>query len=231
MNGWKYHYQIDGTYGNVQTLNTSLGSGWEYNYRYNYFSPTYTSGYHGLLAYSIYITNTNWTGYYSTTPNFYFYGSRYMYGSDSRNRGTSYLITFIVPVKTGTTASRYGVSGSFRDHATIVNNVATSIKTQLTAPSLGQGLVYAKPLNANRFSLQTVTKQEYDLTSSGTSPFSFTTEELTGTLDGYYSVDTVSPTTIGNFSRFELPKRQIGVGNTEIVTLGGTVYFLSLIHI
>jgi len=225
MNGWKYHYQINGTYGNVSTLNTSLGSGWEYNYRYNYFSPQDTSGYHGLLAYSIYITNTNWTGYYSTTPNFYFYGNRYMYGPDSRYRGTSYLITFIVPVKTGTTASRYGVSGSFRDHATIVNNVATSIKTQLTAPSLGQGLVYAKPLNANRFSLQTVTKQEYDLTSSGTSPFSFTTEELTGTLDGYYSVDTVSPTTIGNFSRFELPKRQIGVGNTEIVTLGGTVYF------
>ena len=79
MTGWKYHYQINGTYGNVSTLNTSLGSGWEYNYRYNYFRPHYYSGYHGLLAYSIYITNTNWTGYYNTTPNFYFYGNRYMY--------------------------------------------------------------------------------------------------------------------------------------------------------
>ena len=227
-NGWKYHYNHGGDAGQQYSLITSLGGGWEYNYRYNYFSPQYSSNNHGLLSYSLYITNSNWSGYYNTTPNLYYYGgssnNRYMYGNDSQYRGNSYFIHMLIPVKTGTTQSRYGTSGSFRTHATIMGNVATSIKNQLTAPTLSQGLVYAKPLNANRFSLQTAAKQEYDLTSSGTSPFSFTTEEITGALDGYYSVDTVSDTSIGNFSRFELPKRQIGVGNTEIVTVGGVVY-------
>ena len=52
----------------------------------------------------------------------------------------------------------------------------------------------------------------------------FQTEELTGMLDGYYSVDTVTDTTIGNFSRFEIPKRGIGIGHTQVVTVGGNTY-------
>ena len=94
----------------------------------------------------------------------------------------------------------------------------------MTAPTLAAGLVYAKPINANRFALQTDAKQEYNLTNSGTSPFNFQTAELTGTLDGYYSVDTVTDTTIGNFSRFEIPQRSIGIGHTQVVTVSGNNY-------
>ena len=227
MEGWRYHYQINGSAGNSSIIN-SLGSNWEYSYRYNYFSPQAASGYHGVLCYTMYITNTAWTGYYNSNPIGYFYGgssSRYMYGNNTSNRGTSYWVEILIPVKQGITASRYGASGSFRSNATIMNQVASEIKTRLTAPTLSQGLVYAKPLDANRFSLQTAQEQEYDLTSHGTSPFSFTTEELTGALDGYYSVDTVTDTTIGNFSRFEIPKREIGIGHTQVVTVDGTVYF------
>ena len=224
MDGWRYHYQISGNTGNSSIIN-SLGDGWEYSYRYNYFSPQDYSGYHGLLCYTMYITNTGWTGYYNNNPIGYFYGSRYMYGYSSNSRGSSYWVEILVPIKTGTTQSRYGASGSFRNHATIMSQVATQIKTRLTAPTLSQGLVYAKPLDANRFALQTSQQQEYDLTNHGTSPFTFTTEEVTGALDGYYSVDTVTNTTIGNFSKFEIPKREIGIGHTQLVAIDGNTYF------
>ena len=221
--GWRYHYYTSGQYGNVYSLNTSLGNGWVYNYAYNYIAPP-SSNFHGLLAYRLYISNTGWTGYYNSTPNMYFYNGSYLYGSGSQTRGNSYFVNFLIPIKTGTTQSRYGQSGSFRNHATIVGNVASQIATQMTAPTLAAGTVYAKPINANRFALQTDSKQEYNLTNSGTSPFNFQTEELTGTLDGYYSVDTVTDTTIGNFSRFEIPKREIGIGHTQVVTVSNNTY-------
>ena len=207
----------------MYSLNTSLGNGWVYNYAYNYIAPP-SSNFHGLLAYRLYISNTGWTGYYNSTPNMYFYNGSYLYGSGSQTRGNSYFVNFLIPIKTGTTQSRYGQSGSFRNHATIVGNVASQIATQMTAPTLAAGTVYAKPINANRFALQTDSKQEYNLTNSGTSPFNFQTEELTGTLDGYYSVDTVTDTTIGNFSRFEIPKREIGIGHTQVVTVSNNTY-------
>ena len=225
MSGWRYHYDSSGTNGNVSTMNTSLGDGWRYNYRYNYFRADQYSYAHGLLAYTLLIDNTGWDGFYNTSPNHYFYGSRYMYGYSSFYRGNSYYIDVLIPIKQGVSNSRYGVSGSFRSHATLMSQIATQVKNRLTAPSLSQGIVYAKPLDANRFALQTANEVEYNLTNSGTSPFTFTTEELTGTLDGYYSVDTVTNTTIGNFSRFEIPKRQIGIGHTQLVTVDGTVYF------
>ena len=225
MSGWRYHYDFSGQYGNVTSMNTSLGDGWRYNYRYNYWNPSQYSYSHGLILYGIYITNDGWPGYYNTTPNHYFYNGSYMYGYQSFNRGNSYYIETLIPIKQGTSGSRYGTSGSFRTHANIVAAIAAQVKAKLTAPTLAQGLVFAKPVDANRFALQTALEQEYDFTNSGTSPFSFTTEELTGTLDGYYSVDTVSDTTIGNFSRFEIPKRQIGIGHTQIVTVDGTNYF------
>ena len=225
MSGWRYHYDFSGQYGNVTSMNTSLGDGWRYNYRYNYWNPSQYSYSHGLILLGIYITNDGWPGYYNVSPNHYFYSGNYMYGYQSFNRGNSYYIETLIPIKQGTTGSKYGTSGSFRTHAQIVSAIATQIKAKMTSPTLAQGLVFAKPVDANRFALQTALEQEYDFTNAGTSPFSFTTEELTGTLDGYYSVDTVSDTTIGNFSRFEIPKRQIGIGHTQIVTVDGTNYF------
>ena len=38
-------------------------------------------------------------------------------------------------------------------------------------------------------------------------------------------MDTVSNTTIGNFSKFEIPKREVGIAHTQIVTIDGNNYF------
>ena len=108
--------------------------------------------------------------------------------------------------------------------STIVGDIATNIKTVLTQPTLAQGVVRCNPINANRFSLKTGDEVPYNLTSAGTSPFTFESEELTGMLDGYYSVDTVTDTTIGNFSKFQIPKRGLGIGHTQVVSIDGTVY-------
>ena len=95
--GWRYHYYTSGQYGNVYSLNTSLGNGWVYNYAYNYIAPP-SSNFHGLLAYRLYISNTGWTGYYNSTPNMYFYNGSYLYGSGSQTRGNSYFVNFLIPV-------------------------------------------------------------------------------------------------------------------------------------
>ena len=222
---FRYNYGKSGILGNENnTMITTLGDGWRYTYETNYFEPDST--YHGMIAMHLIIDNTNWPGYYNnSSPNLYYYGGRYMYGSFSYYSGQRYILDILIPIKSGTTASRYGASGSFRTHATIAQNIATSIKTSLTNPVLSAGIVYAKPINANRFSLKTVNNVDYDITNSGTSPFIFSSGEETGSLDGYYSVDTVTDTTIGNFSKFQIPQRIISIASTEVVNAGGSNYF------
>ena len=56
-----------------------------------------------------YYSNTGWTGYYNNNPiTGNYYSDRYMYGNRSSNRGTSYWIDMLIPIKQGITASRYG---------------------------------------------------------------------------------------------------------------------------
>tara|TARA_B100000073_G_scaffold145508_1_gene119787 strand:- start:5151 stop:11543 length:6393 start_codon:yes stop_codon:yes gene_type:complete len=221
---WKYHYTNDGVRGNENnTMDTSLGDGWRYTYETNYFEPTAND--HGLIMMHLVIDNTGWPGYYNNSnPSIYFWGDRYMYGSQSYYSGQRYDIQMLIPVKAGSTAGNYGASGSVKTHATLAQEVATSIKTALTNPTLSAGLVYANPLNSNRFQLQTSGGTVYNITNSGTSPFTFASEEETGSLDGYYSVDTVTNTSIGNFSKFEIPKRIVSIGNTGVVTVGSNTY-------
>ena len=81
MDGWRYHYQINGTRNYTSSLNTSLGSNWVYSYRANYYSPQASSGYHGLISYTMYLSNTAWTGYNANNPiTGNYYSDRYMYG-------------------------------------------------------------------------------------------------------------------------------------------------------
>ena len=226
--GWKYHYGINGQQGNENnTFDTSLGDGWRFTYESNYFQPQGTNGYHGMLVLGMVIDNSNWPGYYSSqyAQSWYFYSDRYMYGYESWYGGQRYQMKILIPIKAGSTASKYGTSGSFRSTNAIATAIATNIKTTLTQPTLAQGIVYANPINANRFSLKTANNIPYNLTNSGTTPFTFESEELTGMLDGYYSVDTVTDTTIGNFSKFEIPKRTIGISTTEVQSIGSDIYF------
>ena len=137
--------------------------------------------------------------------------------------GQRYMVQVLLPIKGNVSSSRYGPSGSVITNATMALGIANNIRNAFTSPQLSAGTVYAKPVNNDRFALQTSSGVEYDFTNAGTSPFTFTTEEETGTLDGYYSVDTVTDTTIGNFSKFEIPQRTFIVGHADVE--------LSLIHI
>ena len=231
-NGWRYNYRGGGNNHNqYQNFNTSLGDGWRYHYVANYFYPYGAGSYHGMYKIHMVIDNTNWPGAYSSGSyagnyayNAYYYSSSYMYGNFSYYGGQRYMFNIMIPIKSGTTSSKYGQNGTFRNTATIVGDIATNIKTVLTQPTLAQGVVRCNPINANRFSLKTGDEVPYNLTSAGTSPFTFESEELTGMLDGYYSVDTVTDTTIGNFSKFQIPKRGLGIGHTQVVSIDGTVY-------
>ena len=227
QSGWKYHYGVSGQAGNESTnFITTLGDGWRYTYESTYFPPYGTNSYHGIIAMRLVIDNSNWPGYYSSNyvNSNLMYGPNYMSGGDYYG-GQRYDIGFIMQVKAGTTQANYGVSGSVINMPTIALNIATGIKNQLTQPTLSQGVVYANPINANRFSLKDGNNVGYNLTSAGTSPYTFESEELTGMLDGYYSVDTVTDQTIGNFSKFEIPKRSIGIAHTQVEAIGGITYF------
>ena len=230
--GWRYQYRGGGQQHNqYQNFNTSLGDGWRYHYLANYFPPQSTGNYHGMLKMHMVIDNTNWPAAYSSGSyngnyayNSYYYSSSYMYGNFSYYGGQRYMFNIMIPIKAGTNSGRYGQNGTFRNTATIAGGIATQIKTVMTQPTLAQGVVRCNPINANRFSLKTGDEVPYNLTSAGQSPFTFETDELTGMLDGYYSVDTVTETSIGNFSKFQIPKRGLGIGHTQVVTIDGTVY-------
>jgi len=230
--GWRYQYRGGGNRHNeYQNFNTSLGDGWRYHYLANYFPPQSTGNYHGMLKMHMVIDNTGWPAAYSSGSyagnyayNAYYYSSSYMYGNFSYYGGQRYMFNIMIPIKAGTNSGRYGQNGTFRNTATIAGGIATQIKTVMTQPTLAQGVVRCNPINANRFSLKTGDEVPYNLTSAGQEPFTFETDELTGMLDGYYSVDTVTETSIGNFSKFQIPKRGLGIGHTQVVTIDGTVY-------
>ena len=134
----------------------------------------------------IVLSNTNWTGHVnnwtssnlSTAYNIRYGSTRHLHPNTTAGySGTRYQIEVILPVKSGTTASRYGTSGSVKTMAQIANDIATSVSNALTNPDLSAagGTVYAKNINSNRFALQNTAGVTYDITSSGTSPYTFET--------------------------------------------------------
>ena len=55
-------------------------------------------------------------------------------------------------------------------------------------------------------------------------PLRFQTEELTGAIDGYYSVDTTTDTQFESFLNAKVPKRTISVASTAFVTIDSEIY-------
>ena len=220
-----YNYRTDG----VPTNNdnnysnwTSLADGWRYTYDANYFVPDGT--YHGHLCYAMIIDNTGWPGYYQNYSTNNSWWSRSLQMEHQGRGGQRYHVQFILPIRDTVTSSRYGAAGTILTHSSIMNTIANGIKNSLTKPTLSAGEVYANVINGNRFSLKNSDGVEYDLTNSGTSPFSFQTEELTGGLDGYYDVDVTQNSKITTFADTVVPKRTLAVGNTEVVELNNVVY-------
>jgi len=216
-----YNYALFGTRGNENNNYSnwsSLSDGWVYTYESNTFAADQT--YHGMISLTMLLMNTNWSGHSSSwTSNIYYPSGRYPWAYSFGSGGTRYHIEMLIPIKVGQT-NNYSI-------ANMAATVAGAIKTNMTNPTLSTGIVYANPINANRFSLKTSNNIEYNLTNHGSAPFTFATQEETGALDGYYSVDTNTNTTIGHFASAEIPKRVITVSNSDVVTIGGNVYINS----
>ena len=222
-----YNYATSGSrdYVNNSYSNwSSLSDGWQYTYETNYFPPSST--YHGYICMYIMISNTNWSGHQASwTRDIYYQSNRYFYPYSFGYGGQRYAIEVMIPIKAGTTSSKYGTSGSVKTNAQIAADIANSIKNNLSSPDFSvASTVYANPINRNRFSVLNANSIEYDITSSGTSPFSFETEEITGGLDGYFTIDAKNDTSMTHFSSSEIPKRTIDIAATDIVDISGTVY-------
>jgi len=229
-----YHYGINGTLGNENNQYQnwiSLGSGWRYTYDTNYFQPNST--YHGLMCLTLVIDNSNWPNYYAfPNGNIYYPSARYPLPYNFTSLGTSYEVMVWIQIKAGTTASNYGTSGNTLTTAQMANTIATQIVSGLTNPTFSvpsTTAILTKP-TGNRIRLKNSNDTIYNITNSGTSPFLFQTEELTGALDGYYNIDSTTDTSLTSFSSAEIPKRVISVGSTQIVDIEGTVYINSNNH-
>ena len=222
-----YNYATTGTFDYVNNNYSSwysLSDGWQYTYETSYSQPN--SSYHGAISMLIMISNTNWSGHQASwTSNIYYQNSSSIHPYTYGFGGQRYMIEVIIPVKAGSTSGNYGASGSVKTNAQIASDIANSVKNQLTNPDLSvASTVYANPITNNRFSLLNSSSVEYDINSSGTSPFSFQTEEITGGLDGYFTIDAKTDTSVTHFSTSEIPKRIIDIASSDIVDISGIVY-------
>ena len=215
-------------------FNTSLGAGWEYHYTANYQKPGNVGNNHGYINLSMTLTNTNWNGYRTrdnTSSEYirYFSGGSSMFfpstNSYSAAMGQAYHIHTVIPVKAGSTTSNYGINGNVKTFDEIANAIATTVKNQLTFTALAEGDVKLNQLTANRFAVKNITSgNTYDLTNSGTSPFIFSTEELTGGADGYYTIDVSNPKSTTSFTNARIPKRDLLFSNTGVTQINNDVY-------
>ena len=215
-----YNYGANGTVTNHSSIST-LSNGWRYTWDANYFAPNGT--YHGQIAMKILIENSNWPGYYASS-NTYSFGSRNFHMTDFGYYGQRYYINVIIPIKVGSTSSKYGASGSVKTHAQIASDIVTEVTNTLTNPNLTAGTVYVDLIDGNRFALKDVNDVQYDITNNGTAPFTFQTEEITGGVDGYYDVDITDNTTLTSFSNARIPNRTISIANTEVTEINSVVY-------
>ena len=233
-----YNYVTGGTLDNrtdSYTNWTSLSNGWRYHYETNYFTPFGTNSYHGYICMTLIIDNSNWNGYFATpNPSIYFPGSSYMATYTFGYMGQRYVAHIIIPVKAGTTASRYGVSGTNLTNAQIASTIATEISNSLTNPSFSGSInqeTKVDVISGNRVRLKSPsTNTNYNFTGFGTAPISLETEEEVGTLDGYYTLSDATSTTAEITLTSEIPKRRIGFTSSNVVELGGITYINSSSH-
>ena len=222
-----YHYARNGTPGyenNSYNNWINLSDGWQYTYETNYIAPS--SSYHGYLHMYMILSNTGWDGHQASwTRNLYYPNSRYLYAYTTGYGGSRYAIEVIIPIKGSASSSGYGANGSVINNATVASTIANQIKNDLTNPTLTpNSIVRVNPINNNRFSVKTAGDVEYDLTNSGTAPLSFQTGEITGGLDGYFTIDAKDATSLTHFSSSEIPKRTLDLTDANIVDIGGIVY-------
>mgnify|MGYP003132463773 CR=1 FL=1 len=220
--------------------NTSLGDGWRFSYAANYQIPNNGTGpSHGAICLSILLTNTNWAGYKdirgygSGSGNYPQFLSTQDFLIESSNRyasqGQHYQINVILPVKATTSSAntKFGTSGSVLTNAQIALGIATQVKNNLMFDGLTETTVKVGQVNSNRYKLKHNTKgYDYNLIGFGTSPFTFGTEELTGGVDGYHTIDVQSDKQMKLFSNARIPSRTLEFTQTGISSdASGTVFF------
>jgi len=239
FNNWfMYSYGQSGTTDNRSdsyTNWTSLSNGWRYHYDTNYIAPFGANNYHGYICMVITIDNSNWSGYYATpSPSIYFPGSQYMGAYTFGYMGQRYVAQVIIPVKAGTTSSRYGASGTILTNAQIASTIATEISNSLVYPSFsGQTNQQARVevVDGNRIRLKSSSNNNtYDFTSSGTAPLSIETAEIIGAVDGYYDITSTTPTSANILLNRQIPNRTLTVPFGDVSDVGGTVYFNVTAH-
>ena len=206
---------------------TSLGNGWRFQYDAAYSSPN--TSYHGHWLINIRLTNDGWPGYYATDTGSAYYGnSRGFHHQNYQYRGTSYEIDVKIPIKGGVTGSRYGQNGTVKNSLELATEIATKVSATLTNPEFatsGITTAFASQIGANRISFRTIDGVPYDLTNAGIAPIRVGTEELTGTVDGYYNIDSSSNTQIKTFLNTRVPKRVLSkAADQSWVTIGDFNY-------
>ena len=123
-----------------------------------------------------------------------------------------YEIDVKIPIKGSTTSSRYGPTGTVKNSLTLATEIATKVASTLTNPTFetsGITTAFVSQLGSNRISFKTIDGVPYDLTNAGIAPIRVGTEELTGTVDGYYNIDAASDTQIKTFLNTKVPKREL----------------------
>lgn len=238
-NSWFiYNYGQSGTLDNRNdsyTSWTSLSNGWRYHYDTNYIAPFGSGSYHGYICMVLTIDNSNWSGYYSTpNPSIYFPGSQYMAAYTFGYMGQRYTAHIIIPVKAGTTSSRYGTSGTNLTNAQIASTIATEISNALVNPTFSGStnqLARSEVISGNRIRLRTATtNNNYNFIGFGTAPISIETDEVVGVLDGYYGITNSTATTAEIQLTTQIPKRIVGFTSANVVNVGGDLYINSIAH-
>ena len=188
---------------------TSLGDGWRWQYDAAYSAPS--GSYHGHWLLNIRLSNDGWPGYYAADYGSSYYGSsRGFHHLNYTYRGTAYEIDVKIPIKGSTTTSNYGPTGTVKNNLQLATEIVTRVAATLTNPEFetsGITTAFVNQIGGNRISFKTIDGVPYDLTNAGIAPIRVGTEELTGTVDGYYNIDSASDTQINTFLNTKVPKR------------------------
>ena len=203
---------------------SSIGNGWRYNW-----IGTFAGGgnYHKYLTMTIVMDNSNWPGYYNNiTGSTYYSPWYYLTTRDYAYGGQRYVIDLVFPINRTVSNSNYGQSGSTLTFQQMATTIATGIAASMTSTELVAGTVKFEQVNSVRFALRDPNDVQYDITNPGMTPLVFETLEITGGVDGYYSIDAVGAggTQMQSFAQALIPKRTIGFTSTAIQELSSVVY-------
>ena len=209
---------------------TSIGDGWRWQYDAAYSAPS--GSYHGHWLLNIRLSNDGCILdiMQADTNSSYYPSSRGFHHQNYTYRGTAYEIDVKIPIKGSTTSSRYGPTGTVKNSLTLATEIATKVASTLTNPTFetsGITTAFVSQLGSNRISFKTIDGVPYDLTNAGIAPIRVVTEELTGTVDGYYNIDAASDTQIKTFLNTKVPKRELSKAADQTWTNIGDFNYLN----